>query len=200
VALFPAARFQLHSVSVETSIELGYAGVVIGRVTVTGNIDEGGLFLPVPDPMPVGTKLTLKMDGRSAEARVISVVESAEPGKAGMKIQIGSAASVPGGASAPGGGSAPAGATASPPSRASVPDAASAADSARVAAPPVAAAAPVASMPAVDSRASGAEAVPEVSDTPSEAAGDGVPAADETGGNSGAVSGGGGGRRRRRRR
>ena len=142
--LFPGWRFQLHSVAVETSIELGYAGVVIGRVTVSGEIDEGGLFLPVPDPLPVGTRLTLKIDGRAAEARVIAVSESAEAGKAGMKVRIGAAA---------GGGAVPS-----------------------------------------------AEAAPEASDAhATEGAGDGIPTADETAGNSGPV-GGGGGRRRRRRR
>src|SRR6266700_4014596 len=89
VLVFPAARFQLCSVSVETTIELGYAGVVIGRVTVAGEIDENGLFLPVPDPLPVGTRVSLKIDGRTTEARVIGVTETAEPGKAGMRVRMG---------------------------------------------------------------------------------------------------------------
>jgi hypothetical protein len=154
VVVFPARRFQLDSVSVETSIELGYAGVVIGRVTVSGDIDDGGLFLPVPDPLPVGTRLNLKINGRAAEARVISVLESADPGKAGMKVRIGAATSAP-----------------SADSRAA----------------------------AADSPAPSAEAVPEAADAQADGGGDGVPSADETGGNSGAVSGGGGRRRRRRR-
>jgi len=142
---------------VETSIELGYAGVVIGRVTVSGEIDENGLFLPLPDPLPVGTRLNLKIDGRAADARVIAVSESAEPGKAGMKVRIG-----------------PAGAAAVP--------------------------AAAVSAPVADSRAPSAEAPAEPSDAHAgDGGGDGIPTADETAGNSGAV-GGGGGRRRRRRR
>ena len=141
----------------ETSIELGYAGVVIGRVTVSGEIDENGLFLPLPDPLPVGTRLNLKIDGRAADARVIAVSESAEPGKAGMKVRIG-----------------PAGAAAVP--------------------------AAAVSAPVGDSRAPSAEAPAEPSDAHAgDGGGDGIPTADETAGNSGAV-GGGGGRRRRRRR
>ena len=144
----------------ETSIELGYAGVVIGRVTVSGEIDENGLFLPLPDPLPVGTRLNLKIDGRAADARVIAVSESAEPGKAGMKVRIG-----PAGA---------AGAAAVP--------------------------ATAVSAPVGDSRAPSAEAPAEPSDAHAgDGGGDGIPTADETAGNSGAV-GGGGGRRRRRRR
>jgi hypothetical protein len=160
VVVFPARRFQLDSVSVETSIELGYAGVVIGRVTVSGDIDDGGLFLPVPDPLPVGTRLNLKINGRAAEARVISVLESADPGKAGMKVRIGAAT-----------------ANSLAPSAPSAPSAAAAADN----------------------PGPSAEAVPEAADAQADGGGDGVPSADETGGNSGAVSGGGGRRRRRRR-
>ena len=123
VVLFPARRFQLHSAVVETSIELGYAGVVIGRVTVSGNIDESGLFVPVPDPLPVGTRLNVKIDGRAAEARVISVLESAEPGKAGMRVRIGAAG---GESAAAGGESAAAGAESPAPSGDAVPEAADA--------------------------------------------------------------------------
>jgi hypothetical protein len=78
---------------VETSIELRYAGVVIGRVTVAGDIDESSLFLPIPDPLPVGTKVSLKLDDRAVEGRVIGVSESSEPSKCGMKVQIGGAGS-----------------------------------------------------------------------------------------------------------
>jgi len=98
---------------VETSIELRYAGVVIGKVTVQGPIDESGgnsLFVSVPDPLPVGTKIGLKVDDRALEGRVIGVAESADSAKCGMKIRIGSAASAA--AAAP---SAPAPATESAP-------------------------------------------------------------------------------------
>jgi hypothetical protein len=76
---------------VETSIELRYAGVLIGRATVAGEIDESSLFLPVPDPLPVGTKVSLKLGDRAVEGRVIGVSESSEPSKCGMKIRVGGA-------------------------------------------------------------------------------------------------------------
>ena len=67
--------------------------MVIGRATVAGEIDENSLFLPVPDPLPVGTKVSLKLDDRAVEGRVIGVSESSDPSKCGMKIRIGGAVS-----------------------------------------------------------------------------------------------------------
>ena len=48
--------------------------------------------MPVPDPLPVGTKVGLKIDDRTLEGRVISVAESTDSAKCGMKIRIGGAA------------------------------------------------------------------------------------------------------------
>jgi hypothetical protein len=172
---------------VETSIELRYAGVVIGKATVSGPIDESGensVFVPVPDPLPVGTKVGLKIDDRTLDGRVIAVAESTESSKCGMKIRIG-------GASSPksSGGSA-SGATPSAPA-APAPSA-------------PAAGAPTAPAPAMESApidgAVAAESGTDVSAAPVDGSSDGVPGGDEGGGQSGGQSGGGGGRRRRRRR
>ena len=76
-------------------IELRYAGVVIGKATVSGPIDEGGdksVFVPVPDPLPVGTKVGIKIDDRMLDGRVIAVAESTDSAKCGMKVRIGGAA------------------------------------------------------------------------------------------------------------
>ena len=165
----------------ETTIELGYAGVVIGRVTVAGEIDENSLFLPVPDPLPVGTRVSLKIDGRTTAARVIGVTETAEAGKAGMRVRVtDTGASV---------------------------EAAPAPAQAPVTAPVLAeAAAPVAPASVTPSQASDTHApvveiVPETSEAQGEAGGDGAPSSEDLGGNSGPnPAGSGGGRRRRRRR
>ena len=92
MVVFPAFGFRLHFGLVETSIEVRYVGVVVGRATVAGEIDENNLFLPVPDPLPVGTKVSLKLDDRAVEGRVTGVSESSDPSKCGMRIQIAGAA------------------------------------------------------------------------------------------------------------
>lgn len=144
----------------ETSIELRYAGVVIGKATVAGEIDEGGLFLPVPDPLPVGTKVTLKIDDRPVDGRVISVSESADPAKCGMKIRIGGAAATSTGPVAS--------ASASPPATAS-------AD-----APPAEAAGAVAAV---------VDAGSDLSTAQSDGSGDGAPGAEDSSGQSGGSGG-----------
>jgi hypothetical protein len=169
---------------VETSIELRYAGVVIGKATVSGPIDESGensLFVPVPDPLPVGTKVGLKVDDRTFEGRVIAVAESTESAKCGMKIQIGAAA---------------AGATTS------ATTASGAANAAAQPAVAVVAGAPSEPAPAIESApidgTVAAEAGADVSVAHGEVSADGTPGTEDGGGQSGGQ--GGGGRKRRRRR
>jgi len=167
---------------VETPIELRYAGVVIGKATVSGPIDESGdksVFIQVPDPLPVGSKVGLKIDDRTLEGRVIGVAESTDSAKCGMKVRIGGVASST--TSASGAANAPAQSAPAP------------------AAP--AAAVPSAAAPSMDSApidgAVVAEGDVDVSAAHSDGASDGVPGAGDGGGPSGAQ---GGGRRRRRRR
>jgi hypothetical protein len=160
-------------------IELRYAGVVIGKATVSGPVDEGGdksVFVPVPDPLPVGTKVGIKIDDRTLDGRVIAVAESTDSAKCGMKVRIGGASASA--TSASGSASAPAPAQSAP-----------------------AAAAPSAPAPSVESApidgAVAAEGDVDVSAAHSDGNSDGVPGAGDGGGPSGAQ---GGGRRRRRRR
>ena len=162
-------------------IELRYAGVVIGKATVSGPIDEGGdksVFVPVPDPLPVGTKVGIKVDDRTLDGRVIAVAESTDTSKCGMKVRIGGVAAAA--TSASGAANAPA----QPAPAAPV------------------TAAPAAPAPHVDSApidgAVAADGDVDVSAAHGDGASDGVPSGGDGGGPSGAQ--GGGGRRRRRRR
>jgi hypothetical protein len=184
--VFTGDRFQLHSRAVETSIELRYAGVVIGKATVSGPIDESGensVFVPVPDPLPVGTKVGIKIDDRTLDGRVIAVAESTESSKCGMKIRIGGASS------AKSSGGPASGATQSAP--------AAPAPSAPAAGTPTAPAPATESAP-IDG-AVAADSGTDVSAAHADGSTEGVPSGDEGGGQSGG-QGGGGGRRRRRRR
>jgi hypothetical protein len=166
---------------VATSIELRYAGVVIGKATVADPIDESGqngVFVPVPDPLPVGTKVGVKIDDRTLDGRVIAVAESTESAKCGMKIRIGGTAA----------------------STTSTSGAANGTSQASPAAPAVSGA-PTAPAPATESApidgAVSAEGGADVSAANVDGTSDGAPGGEEGGGQSG---GQGGGRRRRRRR
>ena len=178
---------------VETSIELRYAGVVIGKATVSGPIDESGessVFVPVPDPLPVGTKVGLKIDERTLDGRVIAVAESTESSKCGMKIRIGGASSAPRSSGGPASGAQAA------PAPAPAPAAAPAGAAGTPAAP-----APVMESAPIADGAVSAESGPDLSAAHADGASDGVPGVDDgAGGQSGPQGGGGGGGRRRRRR
>lgn len=69
----------------EPPVEVHYAGVVIARATDVREL-EGGCFLQLAEPMPVGTIVGLAPE--AAPARVTKVVESAEPGAAGMVVEL----------------------------------------------------------------------------------------------------------------
>src|SRR4051812_24855974 len=77
---------------VEKTIEVRYAGVVIGRVATVGNVDAQSVFLGISDPMPVGTTLSLKIDEQIVEGRVQQVTESPEPSRCGMRVRLASPA------------------------------------------------------------------------------------------------------------
>lgn len=177
----------------ETSIELRYAGVVIGKAIVSGPIDESGessVFVPVPDPLPVGTKVGLKVDDRTLDGRVIAVAESTESSKCGMKIRIGGASS------------AKSSGTSSNVAAPSAPAPSVSSGSAAGAGP--AAGAPSAPAPAMESApidgAVSAESGTDVSAAHGDGSSDGVPGVDDGAGGQSGPQGGGGGRRRRRRR
>jgi hypothetical protein len=163
---------------VATSIELRYAGVVIGKATVADPIDECGqssLFVSVPDPLPVGTKVGIKVDDRTFDGRVMSVAESTDSAKCGMKIRIGGSATSASGAA-----------------NGTAQSSSSSSDSS--VAPPAPA---PATEPAPIEGAVSAEGSADVSAAHGDGSSDGAPGGEEGGGQSG---GQGGGKRRRRRR
>ncbi len=68
----------------QAPVEIRYAGVVVARAEeVTPR--EGGLFLAVAEPLPVGTVIGLGAD--DARGLVEQVVESADPKQAGMRVR-----------------------------------------------------------------------------------------------------------------
>lgn len=73
-------------------VEIQYAGVAIGRAE-SAQPREGApdtFFLPLAQPMPVGTRLVLRAGADTHHARVVKVVEAA--GAAGMEVRLGEAA------------------------------------------------------------------------------------------------------------
>jgi hypothetical protein len=73
---------------VEQTIEVRYAGVVIGRATSVADSDASGVFLGLGDPMPVGTTVSVQVAGDVVDGRVEQVAESADPAKCGMRIRF----------------------------------------------------------------------------------------------------------------
>jgi hypothetical protein len=175
---------------VENVIEVRYAGVVVGRSTKVRDWGDSGAFIGFAEPLPTGTPLVLKGDGVEQAARVVEVVESADPAVAGMKVTFVDAARAARPAAKP---------------AAAPPKAAPASASVAAAAAPAAVTAPVAvTAPATATAPAGAvaEAAPvELSSSTSSAISGEIsaPATAEHGeGDPG--QGGGGGKRRRRRR
>ncbi len=73
----------------QAPVEIRYEGAILAKaVAPTGTLDEGGtLFLPVTDPMPVGTRLELRAGGEVALVRVVKVTESPDARVAGMAVR-----------------------------------------------------------------------------------------------------------------
>jgi hypothetical protein len=76
---------------VDNSVEVRYAGVVVGRGALVKELGADAIFVGIPDPLPVGTLVTLKIGDAVREARVDEVVESAEASAAGMRVRWGGA-------------------------------------------------------------------------------------------------------------
>jgi hypothetical protein len=71
---------------VDTSVEVRYAGVSIGRSTFVRDWSDAGAFVGLREPMPVGTPLRLKGENADHAVRVTEVVESADANVAGMRV------------------------------------------------------------------------------------------------------------------
>jgi hypothetical protein len=74
---------------VQAPVEIRYEGAVLAKaVAPSGSLEEGGtLFLPLPDPMPVGTRLELRSGSDTALVRVVKVTESADAALAGIAVR-----------------------------------------------------------------------------------------------------------------
>jgi hypothetical protein len=88
---------------VDSTVEIRYAGVVMGRSTSLRDHDDAGAFVGFSEPLPVGTPLTIKIGDTVREARVEDVIESADPAAAGMRIRYASHAGAGNGAAGPDG-------------------------------------------------------------------------------------------------
>jgi len=73
--------------TIANTVEIRYAGVVVGRSTDARKIDDNALFVALPDPLPVGTVVELRVAEQGVAARVEHVIESAEVGIAGMRLR-----------------------------------------------------------------------------------------------------------------
>ena len=88
----------------ENVIEVRYAGVVVGRSTKVRDWGASGAFIGFAEPLPTGTSLVLRGDGIDQPARVVEVIESADPAVAGMQVTFVGAAEAPRPAQRAGGG------------------------------------------------------------------------------------------------
>ncbi len=71
----------------QAPVEIRYEGAILAKgVAPTGSLEEG-LFLPLSDPMPVGTRLELRNEHETHLVRVVKVTESAEAGHAGISVK-----------------------------------------------------------------------------------------------------------------
>jgi hypothetical protein len=76
---------------VESALEVRYSGVVVGRGAPVRDRDGGSAFVVLAEPLPVGTRITLRGEAGEEQARVTEVIESANPDVAGMRISFGAA-------------------------------------------------------------------------------------------------------------
>jgi hypothetical protein len=78
---------------VQAPVEIWYAGVVVGRaerIEPAEDKDAGPdrFFVPLPEPLPVGTVVDLAGADATTRARVLRVRESADAGGAGMTVVL----------------------------------------------------------------------------------------------------------------
>jgi hypothetical protein len=73
---------------VDSSVEIRYAGIMVGRASAIRDSDAAGAFINLGEPMPVGTLLTLRLSDSIKEARVEDVIESVDPTVAGMRVRF----------------------------------------------------------------------------------------------------------------
>jgi 2-oxoglutarate dehydrogenase E2 component (dihydrolipoamide succinyltransferase) len=174
----------------------------VGRSTKVRDWGEAGAFIGFAEPLPSGTAVVLKGDGVEQPARVVEVIESADPAIAGMQVRFVEAAEAARPAPKPA-------APAPKPQPARAPQPAPAKEPVAAAPPPAAAPAPAASAPAASAPAATPAAAPVVEAAPIEVSSGGSsavpsevsgPATAEHGHGDPDPGQGSGGKRRRRRR
>jgi hypothetical protein len=69
-------------------IEIRYAGVVVGRSSAVRELDGEGLFVAIPEPLPVGTPVVLGIEEHAVAAQVQTVLESPDPVRSGMRVRF----------------------------------------------------------------------------------------------------------------
>jgi hypothetical protein len=75
----------------EAPIEIRYAGVVVGRaqeVHASPGEDASSFFLPLREPMPVGSVVRLRSGDQETPARVLRAVEAPDPAGSGMQVRL----------------------------------------------------------------------------------------------------------------
>jgi hypothetical protein len=73
----------------EAPLEIRYAGVIIGRAQEVRSAEGDALsfFIPVRDPMPVGTVLHMRSGDHETPVRVIRAVEAPDAAACGMRVR-----------------------------------------------------------------------------------------------------------------
>jgi hypothetical protein len=74
--------------TVENTVEIRYAGVVVGRSSAVRDFDAAGAFIVVGEPLPVGTRLSIKIGDSLREARIEQVLESGDANASGIRVRF----------------------------------------------------------------------------------------------------------------
>jgi hypothetical protein len=74
----------------EAPVEIRYAGVIVGRAQEVRSAEGEDLsfFIPIRDPMPVGTLLRLRSGDKETPARVVHAIESTDATACGMQVRL----------------------------------------------------------------------------------------------------------------
>jgi len=76
----------VYAAAVEKMVEIRYAGVAVARTSSLRELDKKGVFLGLAEPLPTGTDVVLRVGDEDVPSQVATVVESADLGKAGMRV------------------------------------------------------------------------------------------------------------------
>ncbi len=71
----------------QAPVEIRYAGVVVAIAQDMRELEGGGLFLPIRDPLPVGSLVSLRSGDQDLAVRVCHVTESADLNVSGIQVR-----------------------------------------------------------------------------------------------------------------